>query len=88
MGSQGQDAAMTLLELRPGQQGEVVRIDSADSAFKRRLASLGLVPGAPVSLDRAAPFGDPRIYIVMGYCLGLRNIEAASVKIRLKECAS
>ena len=84
MGSEQETVDMTLSELRPGQQGEVVRIDSSDSVFKRRLASLGLVPGAPVSLDRAAPFGDPRIYIVMGYCLGLRNAEAASVNIRLK----
>ena len=84
MGCDAQMIDMTLSELEPGQQGEVVRIDSTDSVFKRRLASLGLVPGAPVSLDRSAPFGDPRIYIVMGYCLGLRNSEAANVAIRLK----
>lgn len=84
MASGKQAVGMTLSELRPGQLCEVVRIESTDSVFKRRLASLGLVPGAPVSLDRAAPFGDPRIYIVMGYCLGLRNAEAASVTICLK----
>ena len=74
----------TLADLLPGQQGEIVKIDSADSAFKRRMASLGVVPGGPVSLDRAAPLGDPRIYNLMGYNLGLRNVEAHMIRVRVK----
>ena len=75
---------LTLADLRPGQQGEIVKIDSDDKTFKRRMSSLGVIPGGPVALDRSAPLGDPRIYTLMGYNLGLRNAEAQMIHVRLK----
>ncbi len=75
---------LTLADLRPGQQGEIVKIDSEDKTFKRRMSSLGVIPGGPVALDRSAPLGDPRIYNLMGYNLGLRNAEAQMIHVRLK----
>ena len=74
---------LTLADLLPGQTAEIVEVDSDDGAFKRRLASLGVIPGHVVSLDRSAPLGDPRIYSVMGYSLGLRNTEAQTVHLHL-----
>jgi len=75
---------LTLADLRPDQQAEIVRVESQDAVFKRRLTSLGVVPGAPVALDRSAPLGDPRIYTLMGSSLGLRNSEARNIQIHLK----
>ncbi len=76
--------SVTLADLRPEQQGEILKIDSADGVFKRRMMSLGVVAGTAVTLDRSAPLGDPRIYTLMGYSLGLRNTEARQIRIRLK----
>jgi ferrous iron transport protein A len=77
------ETVVTLADLRPEQQGEIVKIVTDDGIFKRRMTSLGVVPGAPISVDRAAPLGDPRIYHLMGYNLGLRNAEARNIRIRV-----
>ena len=74
---------LTLADLRPGQKGIFFKINSQDKTFKRRMASLGVIPGSTVELDRAAPLGDPRIYIIAGYKLGLRNADAKQIDVRL-----
>ncbi|MEO5364657.1 MAG: ferrous iron transport protein A [Magnetococcus sp. DMHC-8] len=74
----------TLLDLTPGQRAEVIKIETQDGVFKRRLTTLGLVPGVAVDLDRSAPLGDPRIYSLMGSSLGLRNCEACCVQVSIK----
>ncbi|MBF0327151.1 FeoA family protein [Magnetospirillum moscoviense] len=79
----GQIDKVTLADLRPDQQGEIVKIETEDGVFKRRMQSLGVVSGAAVTLDRSAPLGDPRIYSLMGYSLGLRNAEARQIHIRI-----
>jgi len=76
--------SLTLADLRPEQHGEILKIESDDGIFKRRMMSLGVVAGTPVTLDRSAPLGDPRIYTLMGYSLGLRNTEARQIRILLK----
>ena len=75
---------LTLADLRPEQQGEILKIETDDGVFKRRMMSLGVVSGTTVTLDRSAPLGDPRIYTLMGYSLGLRNSEARQIRIRVK----
>lgn len=73
----------TLLDLIPGQRAEVIKIETQDGIFKRRLTSLGLIPGVVVDLDRSAPLGDPRVYSLMGSSLGLRNSEACCIQVSL-----
>jgi ferrous iron transport protein A len=73
--------ALTLADLRPGQSAQVVRVP--EGAIGRNLASLGLVRGAEVALDRRAPLGDPRIYSVLGYRLSLRETEARQVSVEV-----
>lgn len=77
-------APLTLADLAPGQQAEVVKIETQDGVFKHRLSSLGLVPGVAVGLDRSAPLGDPRLYTLLGSSLGLRNCEACCVLVSVK----
>ena len=74
---------LTLADLKPGQQAEILKVETDDGSFKRRMASLGLFPGSAITLGRAAPLGDPRIYSVKGYNLGLRNSEARMVSVTL-----
>ena len=74
----------TLAELKPGQTASVLQIDGSNGPLKRRMTSLGIIPGCTITLDRSAPLGDPRIYNVKGYNLGLRNSEASAVSISLE----
>ncbi len=48
-----------LVELQPGEQGIISRIQIADPQKLRYLAELGLVPKTPVELADAAPFEGP-----------------------------
>jgi Fe2+ transport system protein FeoA len=42
---------------------------------------MGIVPGAPVSVVRAAPLGDPIEVRVRGYHLALRRSEAETITV-------
>jgi ferrous iron transport protein A len=50
------------------------------SAFLR-LREMGLLPGTPIKLIRAAPMGDPLEITVRGYHLTLRKTEADHVVV-------
>jgi DtxR family transcriptional regulator, Mn-dependent transcriptional regulator len=49
----------TLLDLVPGERGDVSRVPDGDPELLRYLAELGLVPGSEVELVSVAPFGGP-----------------------------
>ena len=49
---------MTLRDLRPGQEGQVVSVGTA-GAMKRRLMDMGVTPGVRIRVVKTAPLGDP-----------------------------
>jgi ferrous iron transport protein A len=51
----------------------------------RRLMEMGVVPGAPVRVVKAAPLGDPLEVRVRNYHLALRRTEAHTIKVVLSE---
>jgi len=63
-----------------GRRGVVRRL-RGESSIRRRLLSMGLVPGAEVETLRVAPMGDPIAYELKGYDLSLRREEAAFVEV-------
>lgn len=67
-----------LSELRPGESG-VVHSLTAEGAVKRHLLDLGITAGVRVTMERAAPFGDPVAVRLRGYSLSLRRGEAAKI---------
>lgn len=73
---------MTLASMPKGVQGLVVRIDES-AIHSLRLMEMGLVPGAPVRLVKAAPLGDPIQVCVRDYHLALRRSEAQSITVEL-----
>lgn len=75
---------LTLADLGAGQRGIVIGIADRDETLKRRLTAFGLVRGTEITLDRAAPMGNPRAYTLMGYHLSLRNEDARNVLLRLE----
>ncbi len=48
-----------------------------------RLMEMGLVPGAPIRVVKAAPLGDPIQVCVRNYHLALRRAEAKSITVTL-----
>ena len=50
-----------------------------------RLLELGVVRGETITLQRAAPLGDPLEFVVKGYHLSLRKREAATILVEALE---
>ena len=61
------------------------RISSVDvrSAQGLRLMEMGLVPGAPVRIVKAAPLGDPIQVCIHNYHLALRRTEARAIEVTI-----
>jgi len=73
-------AATTLNTLAHGTEARVVSVDG-ESTVARRLMEMGVVPGAPVCVIKAAPLGDPIEVRVRGYHLALRRAEAQTITV-------
>ncbi|MDX6271696.1 MAG: ferrous iron transport protein [Acidobacteriota bacterium] len=73
-------AETTLNALAYGTEARVVSVDG-ESAIARRLMEMGVVPGAPVCVIKAAPLGDPIEVRVRGYHLALRRAEAQTIRV-------
>jgi ferrous iron transport protein A len=58
---------------------------SGSGAIARRLMEMGVVPGAPVRVIKAAPLGDPIEVRVRGYHLALRRTEAQTISVTSDE---
>jgi ferrous iron transport protein A len=58
---------------------------SGSGAIARRLMEMGVVPGAPVRIIKAAPLGDPIEVRVRGYHLALRRTEAQTISVTSDE---
>lgn len=74
-------SALALADLREGEEGTIERID-LPLEDAQRIMELGFVPGARVTVGRAAPGGDPRVYRVDGSEVALRRETAARLRLR------
>jgi Fe2+ transport system protein FeoA len=63
-----------------GQSGRIIRVGGRP-AVRRRLLELGVMRGETITLQRAAPLGDPLEFVVKGYHLSLRRREAAAISV-------
>jgi ferrous iron transport protein A len=73
---------ITLDQLRPGQQAEILSMAPHD-AVQIRLMEMGLLPGEVVELVGHAPLGDPFTIRVRGARLALRARDARRIPVRL-----
>ena len=73
-------APVPLDALPRGVQARVFRMEGSGPVAKR-LMEMGIVPGAPVSVVRSAPLGDPIEIRVRGYHLALRRTEARTITV-------
>ena len=72
---------MTLKDLLVGDRARVAGFLEGGNAYRRKLLSLGLTPGAELSVTRVAPLGDPVEIRVRGFALSLRRDEAATLSV-------
>lgn len=78
--AQTERSTTTLNALSYGTEARVVSVDG-EGAVARRLMEMGVVPGAPVCVIKAAPLGDPIEVRVRGYHLALRRAEAQTIQV-------
>lgn len=71
---------MTLNEVFPNESAVISSVDSSD-AIGRRLLEMGFVPGARVTVTRAAPLGDPVELSLRGYTLMIRRSRLSRVAV-------
>lgn len=70
----------SLADLPIGFSARIVAV-SGTGHIARRLMEMGFVPGAPVSVIRQAPFGDPLEVRVRSCHLAVRRAEARTIVV-------
>jgi DtxR family transcriptional regulator, Mn-dependent transcriptional regulator len=79
----GASSVVTLGDLAPGEEAEVVAVDVNCQGFsRRRLMDLGFTPGARLQPALETFAGDPRAYRVRGTLVALRQHQARQVLVR------
>ena len=73
-------AVVSLDALEAGRHARVAAVRGS-GAVARRLMEMGVVPGAPVRVIKAAPLGDPLEIRVRDYHLALRRSEAQTITV-------
>jgi DtxR family Mn-dependent transcriptional regulator len=75
---------VNLHDLRPGQKGEIVSIETGFHA-KRRLEDMGLTPGTRIRILRVAPFGGPIEISVRGSRLAIGRGMSRRIVVKVEE---
>jgi len=75
---------MNLSNLKPGEQGIIIKLESTIGPIRRRLMDMGVIPGELVKVEKVAPMGDPMEVTVKGYKLSLRKGEARGIEIEVQ----
>lgn len=70
---------LTLDRIPFGSRARVLSVKGSGGSL--RLMEMGIVPGAPVSLVRTAPLGDPIQVQVRDYHLALRRVDASTISV-------
>jgi ferrous iron transport protein A len=74
---------MHLSDLHIGQQATIISLAAGDQSYRKRLISLGLLPGTSFIVSHIAPLGDPIEIQVRGLALSLRKHEAAILTVEV-----
>jgi Fe2+ transport system protein FeoA len=72
---------MKLTDLNRGEKAIIVRIGKIGE-LKKRLTDMGVTAGEVIKLERDAPLGDPKQYIIKGTGIAIRNEDAEHIEIR------
>lgn len=75
---------MTLDKIPRNVRARVASVTPTDN-HSLRLMEMGVVPGAPIRVVKAAPLGDPIQVCVRNYHLVLRRAEAKSITVTMSD---
>jgi ferrous iron transport protein A len=67
--------------MKIGDKGRIISLQPGDALYRKRLISMGLLPGTAFTVTQIAPLGDPVQITVRGFSLSLRKKEAAILNI-------
>ncbi len=73
---------MKLKDLAVGDRAVVAGFVNGARAYRQKLQSMGLIPGAELNVIRVAPLGDPVEIELKGFALSLRKGEADAFDVR------
>lgn len=71
----------TFSTLKPGDTARVTGYDGGDSGYRRKLLTMGLIPGVCFRMIRTAPLADPVEIQFNGFRLSLRRQEADMMSV-------
>ncbi|MHB8122477.1 MAG: FeoA family protein [Desulfuromonadaceae bacterium] len=74
---------MNLSNLKPGEQGRILKLDSNIGPIRRRLMDMGVIVGETIKVEKVAPLGDPIEVTIKSYSLTLRKNEAKGIEIEV-----
>ena len=75
--------SISLAALPEGHSGIIAALE--ENAYTCKLLTLGLLPGARVTMVRKSPFGDAFYVKMEGYQLAVRKDEAMTIKIMTEQ---
>ncbi|MCB8746463.1 ferrous iron transport protein A [Rhodoferax sp. U2-2l] len=70
-----------LSELKVGERARVLGFGDSTGAYRRKLLSMGIMPGVEIHVVRVAPMGDPVEVRLRGFSLTLRKDEALNLQV-------
>lgn len=68
-------------DLAVGDKARIVGYTEESSVYRKKMLSMGLLPGTEFVLKRIAPLGDPIEIEIRGFALVLRKKEAGVLKL-------
>lgn len=72
-----------LSDLKKGQKGKVIFLNTEDKALRRRLLDMGITEGVQIKIKKIAPLGDPIDLELRGYDLCLRKRDMAFIDVEV-----
>ncbi|RUA07385.1 MAG: ferrous iron transport protein A [Fusobacteria bacterium] len=75
---------MKLTDLNRGERAKIVKIGRLGE-LKKRLTDMGITSGETIKLERDAPLGDPKQYLVKGTGIAIRKEDAIHIEIEAIE---
>ncbi|MGL6316247.1 FeoA family protein [Vibrio sp. WXL103] len=74
---------MYLLQLQPGKEAKVTDMTLLGGDTRRKLMTMGILPGTPIRIVRKAPMGDPIQIEVREVSLAIRRKVAEIIKVEV-----
>lgn len=74
---------LSFSDLTVGTSARVLSYHGMTDSYRKKLMSMGLIPGTCFKVQRVAPLGDPVEINVRGFCLSLRRQEAAGLQVEV-----